>query len=538
MISMSPSSSYDSETMPSSTLPTSSITDFASLPAELRLKIWSQANEPRVVLYGDLVQKSRSYPLPTVTQLNAESRDETRLGYEPIGHGSYFDFSRDILVCDHKISDQASDQYLEDLAPRIRRLAFWDCFPDDGRVDGPYHYSVYLSACYRQRDFGKIEFDRFWFPNLDDLWIVKVGEIDPAWMVHVNMKAPYEDRLQQLAKQFRYWVDENIIEMAPLDLNDPESQAVLNEGRCGKEDCHELNRGRSKMVSKVTFIDGIYKAPDDGQKWVRILPWHVDEEKVKENRTSFQRTHRLFFQDWAFRWRRMNPMKDIFLTNDMMLPRPKHSGVAGCLGLSLISLPIWRLASTFHDTETAAPTDLKHLSKIPLELTAFPHLREFTMMCPGLNNHDSDSGSDLQSLFGRYSNSSTFESYSDDNSPIELSTGSSLDRLLNTSWLDVDPDEDDTPQASGDWYGFRYYQGSQRVEFTKLTWSDIEEIALAGESLDIAGLPQTVVRLWIVRPDDKRRPGREPHHQWTKLRMDSGTRNPDICTTSDDGFLT
>ncbi|KAF4986965.1 hypothetical protein FDECE_15671 [Fusarium decemcellulare] len=283
-----PISSYEPETM-SSISSASQTTTFASLPAELRLKIWSRANEPRIVLYGDLAQKSRAYPLPSVTQLNAEAREETRLGYDPVGHGSYFDFSRDILVCDHKISDQAPEPYLEDLAPRIRRLAFWDCFPDDGRVDGPYHYSVYLSACYRQQDFGKIEFDRFWFPNLDDLWIVKVGEVDPAWMIRVDMKASYEARLKELAKQFRYWVDENIIEMAPLDLNDPESRAVLNEGRCGKEDCHELNKGRSKMVSKVVFLDGKYEAPGDSQNWVRILPWHVDEDKVKEKRTCENR---------------------------------------------------------------------------------------------------------------------------------------------------------------------------------------------------------------------------------------------------------
>ncbi|KAH6973506.1 hypothetical protein AUP68_06876 [Ilyonectria robusta] len=267
----------------------SSMASFGSLPTELRLKIWSRAVEPRVVLFGDLVQNHRSYPLPSVTQLNIEARTETRQGYEPIGFGSYFDFDRDILVCDHKISDQAPDPFLEGLAPRIKRLAYWDCFPDDGRVDGPYHYSVYLSACYRQRDFGKIEFDRFWFPNLEDLWIVKVGEIDPAWMIHVDMAAPYEARLKQLAKQFRYWVDENIIEMSTLDLDDPEARGVLNEGRCGKMDCHELNKERSKMVSKVTFIDGKYEAPTDGKEWVRILPWHVDEEKVKGNRTCENR---------------------------------------------------------------------------------------------------------------------------------------------------------------------------------------------------------------------------------------------------------
>ncbi|CAM1501789.1 Fc.00g037730.m01.CDS01 [Cosmosporella sp. VM-42] len=270
------------EDIPSSS--TTSIVKFSSLPTELRLKIWSRAVEPRIVLFGDLASKHRSYPLPSVTQLTVEARTETRQGYEPIGNGSYFDFARDILVCDHKISDQAPDPFLEEIAPRIKRLAYWDCFPDDGRVDGPYHYSVYLSACYRQRDFGTIEFDRFWFPNLKDLWIVKVGEVDPTWMVNVDRKAPYDVRLRELAKQFRYWVDENVIEMAPLDLNDPEVKAILTEGRCGKEDCHELNEGRTKMISKVVFLDGKYEAPTDGIKWVRILPWHVDEQ-IKEKKT-------------------------------------------------------------------------------------------------------------------------------------------------------------------------------------------------------------------------------------------------------------
>ncbi|KAI5464078.1 hypothetical protein BGZ63DRAFT_143800 [Mariannaea sp. PMI_226] len=287
----------------------STMTNFNSLPTELRLKIWSRAVEPRVVLFGDLVQSHGAYSLPSVTQLNVEARAETRQGYEPIGHGSFFDFDRDILVCDHNVSDQARDSYLESLAPRVKRLVYWDCVPDDGRVDGPHHYSVYLSACYRQRDFGKIEFDRFWFPNLQDMWIVKVGEIDPAWMVHVNTNTSYENRLKELAKQFRYWVEDNIIEMAPLDLDDPEVQAVVKEGRCGKLDCHELNKGRSKMISRISFMDGEYKAPEDGKKWVRILPWHINEEEDKNNRTCENRmrwvlverilTFDLRFDNWS-----------------------------------------------------------------------------------------------------------------------------------------------------------------------------------------------------------------------------------------------
>jgi hypothetical protein len=99
-------------------------------------------------------------------------------------------------------------------------------------------------------------------------------------------------------------VDANIIEMASLDLKDPESQAVLNEGRCGKEDCHELNKGRSKMVSKVTFLDGKYKAPDDDLNWVRIHPWQVNEgdkeNRVHENRMRWVLVERILTFD--LRW--------------------------------------------------------------------------------------------------------------------------------------------------------------------------------------------------------------------------------------------
>ena len=78
----------------------SSTINFSHLPPELRLKIWSCAVEPRIILLNDLTQSLRSYPLPIVTQLNAEARTECRRGYELVGRGSYVHFSRDILVCD------------------------------------------------------------------------------------------------------------------------------------------------------------------------------------------------------------------------------------------------------------------------------------------------------------------------------------------------------------------------------------------------------------------------------------------------------
>ncbi|KAL3954707.1 hypothetical protein ACCO45_010270 [Purpureocillium lilacinum] len=234
---------------------------FALLPAELRLKIWACAAEPRVVILDDLVHRERAYPLPAVTQLNAESRAESRRGYEPAGRGSYVDFSRDIVVCDASISDQKEGgaRTLEALAPRVRRLAFWDCFPDDGRVDGLPLYSAYLAACYNNNHNPQVAFDRLWFPNLEDLWIVKVGEVDRSWElgpVAVDRSVPSDVRARRTARQFRYWVDDGVVEMASLDLDESETKAVLRHGRCGKPDCRELNRGRPTMVSKVVFMDG------------------------------------------------------------------------------------------------------------------------------------------------------------------------------------------------------------------------------------------------------------------------------------------
>ncbi|QPG96244.1 hypothetical protein C2857_003634 [Epichloe festucae Fl1] len=285
-------------------------TTFAELPAELRLKIWSCAVEPRVIILDDLVQQEKSYPLPPVTQLNAEARAETRQGYEAVGRGSCFHFSRDILVCDPNISDQRSNIPLEKLALRVQRLAFWDCFPDDGRIDGLYRYSMYLAACYPGGQYGKIEFEKFWFPNLRDLWIVKVGEVDRSWMVGVDKDMPYEVRLQRTARQFRYWVDEDIIEIAPLDLNEPETKMILREGRCGMADCQQLNLGRQRMVSKVALKDGKYgREHRDGEEhieWKRIRPWSTaTEQGSTETETSANRMRWIMVErilTFSLRW--------------------------------------------------------------------------------------------------------------------------------------------------------------------------------------------------------------------------------------------
>ncbi|KFA62291.1 hypothetical protein S40285_06536 [Stachybotrys chlorohalonatus IBT 40285] len=277
----------------------SAISKFTQLPAELRLRIWSCAVEPQIVILDDLVHKLRAYPLHSATQLNSESRLESRQGYEPVGQGSYFNFSRDILVCDPNISDQYPSKPLENLAPRIQRLVFWDCFPDDGQVDGPHQYSAYLTARYRQEHFGQVEFDKFLFPNLKDLWIIKIGEVDRSWRIGVDQNLPYEVRLRKTARQFRYWIDENIIEIAPLNLDEEDTKAVLKGGRCGKEDCQELNRGRNKMISKIMFMSGQYKQSKDAEEWVRILPWSTKAEN-DENRMRWIMVERTL--TFSLRW--------------------------------------------------------------------------------------------------------------------------------------------------------------------------------------------------------------------------------------------
>ncbi|KAG5926342.1 hypothetical protein E4U42_003407 [Claviceps africana] len=293
-------------------------TTFADLPAEVRLKIWSCAVEPRVVILDDLTQRQKSYPLPSVTQLNAEARAATRRGYEAVGPGSCFHFSRDILVCDANISDQRSNVPLENLGLRVQRLAFWDCFPDDDRIDGLHRYSAYLAARYPRIQKGKIEFDKLWFPNLRDLWIIKIGEVDPSWMVGLDKDMPYELRLQEMARQFRYWVDEDVIEIAPLDLNEAETKMILREGRCAEVDCQQLNLGRQKMVSKVVFKDGKYNnGPEPGEEhlaWRRVRPWSTAAEQGStETDTSANRIRWIIVErtlTFSLRWDDADEMED------------------------------------------------------------------------------------------------------------------------------------------------------------------------------------------------------------------------------------
>lgn len=225
-------------------------------------------------------------------------------------------FNKDIVVCDSRITEAISNEPLEALATRVERLAFWDCYPDDTRIERPYFYSTYLAACQAAASAAMIaagsihtpagaapspssprlpavDFDKLWFPNLRDLWIVKVGGVSSTWLIDTDLEedsyaceaaspagfpgsGTSHETFAQLAqsrrtaRKFRYWVKDNVVEMAVLSLDDPDTRLVLHEGRCYRPDCKEINRGRPLLISKVTFMDGPYQ-PSEG--WMRILLW-------------------------------------------------------------------------------------------------------------------------------------------------------------------------------------------------------------------------------------------------------------------------
>lgn len=238
------------------------------------------------MLLEDLVTKPKAYPLPTVAALNVESRHETRTGYQRAGLGSYINFSKDLLVCDdHLVEQTSSNPAVERVASRAEHVVFWDCIPDDGRAKLPDGYHDYLSTCYHQENFGRIDLDKFWFPVVKEFWTVKVGDIDPRWMLnkHIERRASRDVQSRQSAKEFRYWWQEGVVEMCALDLDDSIARLILRDGRCHRDYCRETNSGLSHLISKVSIMDGRYKPSLDGRKWVKIRPSSDDHEPMSRS---------------------------------------------------------------------------------------------------------------------------------------------------------------------------------------------------------------------------------------------------------------
>lgn len=244
------------------------------LPPELRIKIWSCATEPRVIRLDDLIQTPKAYPLPPVTQVNYEARKEIRPGYQHITSGSYVDLSRDILVCDCSMTFpyRDSNPFVEELSMKVEKFVYWDCFPDDGPATTPEGYAKWMSDVYRFETPGKLPFRRTLFPNVKELWIVKIGRIDPAWEVRYDLDACYEEKLQATARKFRYWVKDNVIEMADMAMDDPNLPLILRDGRCSQKECDIYNKGLHRIVSKVTFMEGNYREDADEEVWTPVTP--------------------------------------------------------------------------------------------------------------------------------------------------------------------------------------------------------------------------------------------------------------------------
>ncbi|KAM5357591.1 hypothetical protein ACJZ2D_016119 [Fusarium nematophilum] len=209
----------------------------------------------------------------------------------------------------------------------------------------------------------------------------------------------------------------------------------------------------------------------------------------REGRATFERFHSLVFQDCSFQWRRMNPVKDTFLTTDMRLPTPKLHIELPRKSMSIlpVSQPMRKLASVFHDwNDVHSPgVDLEEVGRRPLDRRLLPEVREFTMMGPRLQADDYCSqNSSLQA---------------DENTPATkhwYDVLSVFDDDCSETVAASNRNDVDVPRSRPQWYGFRYYLGSGRVEFSPLAWYEVEEMVLAGTNTR-SGLPGMAVKLWI-----------------------------------------
>ncbi|PNP76848.1 hypothetical protein FNYG_09738 [Fusarium nygamai] len=206
----------------------------------------------------------------------------------------------------------------------------------------------------------------------------------------------------------------------------------------------------------------------------------------------YERIHRTRFQDRNHRSRRMSVTKDTFLTHNMVFPKAVPSQFGFPHGYNLISLGLRQVASTFDYGEVIPHIQLTEYAWRPLSLRTFPQLEEFTMVC-------------LRPTSRSYQSHLPF---------------------LNSS-----------ANRRGEYYGFRYHQDTHRVEYTQLIWSDVSELAFAGEDLANGLFPYTIVRLWI----DEQRRGRyrmPKELEWTHLDLYSDFREHHLNRIRDLWILT
>lgn len=232
-----------------------------------------------------------------------------------------------------------------------------------------------------------------------------------------------------------------------------------------------------------------------------------------EGMIAFYSTHSVSLHNLDYRIIYVCPVKDIFLTSNMMLPKPELLEAFRNRGWYLISLPFQRVASVHYGKEMAPVVDLRQLWMKPLNLKVLPCLQEFTMLCRE---------NSIETIFDMYSDKNDFNK-------------------TCHSRMETIPEEtsaDGKLENAKEYYGFRYYPETHRVQFTQLTWPDIKEIALACRSPQTGAIPSTVVRLWIMTRENEMRHRRKPNRQWMDLPMDAAFEDPNLHKVRDLWLLT
>ncbi|KAM0252653.1 hypothetical protein ACHAP5_000944 [Fusarium lateritium] len=221
-----------------------------------------------------------------------------------------------------------------------------------------------------------------------------------------------------------------------------------------------------------------------------------------EGMAAFESMYSVSFLNFAHQQRYMHPVKDILLTSNMMLPEPQLSLAFRYLGCFPISLPFQRVASVFYGKENGLALDLRRLQE-DLDLKVLPDLQEFTMLS--------------------FENSieTTLDLYSGQN-------GSNKTPRSRMETITEEASEDGKSESIREFYGFRYYPETHRVQFTQLTWSDVKEIALACSNPQTGTIPSTIARLWIMTRENEMRQSREPDRQWTDLPINSEFEDPNL----------
>ncbi|KAL2210230.1 hypothetical protein CC79DRAFT_1365628 [Sarocladium strictum] len=236
--------------------------------------IWQSAIQPRLVFLKELSTRPEDFALPAVARVDRESKRICEPSFDRIPSGPCLQFSKDIFVCDPTIADHKPGKIIEELAPHVQRLALWDCLQDEPVMDSAARYEDSLWHTFGRRIAEPLDFSKLWFPALRDLWVIKIEDVDESWRIKRDKNASRQDQLRQLARQFRYWAKDNILEMAPLVIPDSDTKYLLREGHCSERHCRKSNSLRPMMVSRVMVMNTPYggRRSTESDQWVRIEP--------------------------------------------------------------------------------------------------------------------------------------------------------------------------------------------------------------------------------------------------------------------------